>query len=133
MPIDYHIDHARRLVIARGRGTVNDADAFGYQREVWSRPDVCGYDELVDMTDAQQIVLPVPAKMRIQQLASEAAALDHPAQPARFAIVAPGALAYGVAREYQTHREMEACSTKQVGVFRTLAEALAFLGIEKLT
>ena len=41
----YQIDHARRLVVARGKGVFADADVFAYQREDWSQPDVAGYDE----------------------------------------------------------------------------------------
>jgi hypothetical protein len=50
MPIDHHIDHDRRLVLAEGHGTVSADEIFRYQSEVWSRPDVAGYDELVDMS-----------------------------------------------------------------------------------
>lgn len=130
MPIDYQIDHARRLVIARGRGTVTTEDVFGYQREVWSRPDVSGYDELVDFTQVKEIPGPVPGH-RVRQLAAESAATDPP-RGSRFAIVAPGPLAFGLGRMYQTYRELEPRSTKQVGVFHTLHEALIFLGVEGL-
>jgi hypothetical protein len=89
MPIDYEIDHARRLVFARGRGIFADADVFAYQREVWSRPEVAGYDELVDMTEVEEIAIPTLAGPRIQQLAGEAAAQDHPTSAGKLAIVAP--------------------------------------------
>jgi hypothetical protein len=130
MPIDYYIDHARRLVLARGRGVFSDPDIVAYQREVWSQPEVAGYDELVDMTEVEEIAVPLPAGPRIQQLASEAAAHDPPGRAPRFAIVAPSPLAFGLGRQYQIYRELDSRSTKQVGVFRTLPEALSFLGIE---
>jgi hypothetical protein len=129
MPIDYSIDHARRLVVARGRGVFSDADVFAYQREVWSRPDVAGYDELVDMTDVEGIAAPSPTGPRMQELASLAAARDLPAGAGKFAIVAPDPLAFGLGRAYQAYRELDPRSTKQVGVFRTLGEALVFLGV----
>lgn len=132
MPIDYYIDHARLLVVARGKGVVTDSDVFAYQHAVWSQPEVTGYDELVDMTAVELIETPVPEGPRLQQLASEAAAMDHPASAVKLAIVAPASLAFGLARAYQSHRELDARSRKQVEVFRTLAEALAFLGIETL-
>ena len=78
------------------------------------------------------IAAPLPAGPRIRQLASEAAAQDHPESAGKFAIVAPSSLAFGLGREYQTYRELDLRSKKQVGVFRTLAEALSFLGIETL-
>ena len=128
MPIDYYIDHGQRLVVARGRGVFTGTDMFAYQREVWSRPDVRGYDELVDMTNVEAIETPSPAGLRIRQLATEAAAQDDPASATKFAIVAPDSLAFGLGREYQSYRDLDARSRKQVGVFRTLAEAVAFLG-----
>ncbi len=47
MPIEYLIDHERRLVMAKGQGTLTDEDVFGFQRDVWSRPEVNGCNELV--------------------------------------------------------------------------------------
>jgi hypothetical protein len=132
MPIDYFIDHARRLVVARGRGIFSDGDVFAYQREVFSQPEVAGYNELVDMTNVTEIAIPLPAGPRIQQLAGLAASQDPRESTAKFAVVAPDALAFGLGREFQIYRCLDPRSKKQVGVFRTRAEALAFLGIESL-
>ena len=126
MAIEYRIDHARRLVMAQGRGIILDQDFFDYQREVWSRPDVAGYDELVDMRAVESIVRPTAD--RVGQLAALSASMD--AGASKFAIVAPEDLAYGLGRMYQTYRGMEKTSAKEVGVFRTLGEAIAFLGLE---
>ena len=128
MPIDYRIDPARRLVLASGRSTVTDDDVFGYQREVWSRADVEGFDELVDMTAVEHIAL--PSVDRVQDLAHLSAAMDTRSRPSRLAEIAPTDVAFGLGRMYQTHRELDPRSTKVVGVFRTRAEALAFLGID---
>jgi hypothetical protein len=130
MPIDVHIDHARHLVIARGKGVFTVSDAFAYQREVWSKPEVAGYDELIDMTDVERIAAPVAVGPSMQKMAAEAAAQDDPAGAGKLAIVAPDPLAFGLGREYQTYRELQPQGRKQVGVFRALAEALAFLGIK---
>ena len=132
MPIDYHIDHARRLVVARGNGVLTGADIFGYQREVWSRPEVIGYDELVDMSGVKEIVTTSPTSDNFRALASESAATDPPETPTKFAIVAGEELAFGLARMYQTYRELEPKSTKEVRVFRTLAEAMVYLNVEAL-
>lgn len=45
MPIDYRIDFDQRVVFAKARELLTDQDVFGYQEEVWSRPDVAGIDE----------------------------------------------------------------------------------------
>jgi hypothetical protein len=127
MPIEYTIDRERRVVFVKGRETLTDDDVFGYQREVWSRPDVAGYDELMDMTAVTQIAL--PSRDRVKDLARLSAAMDF-AGPSRFAIVAPSDTAFGLGRMYKTLREMESKGGREVGVFRTMAEALAYLSIE---
>ena len=127
MPIEYRIDHARRLVLAHGQGVVTHRDFYMYQRHVWSNPDVDGYNELMDMTDVTTIDLSAPENIR--QLAELGADMDNPFMPSKLAILAPGDEAFGLGRMYQTHRSLAAGATKSVGVFRSRAEAFAFLGI----
>lgn len=128
MPIVYRIDHENRLLVARGYGVLTDADVFGYQRATGAESDVVEFDELMDMTEVTEIAM--PSADRIQDLAAAAAQMDSPSVPSKFAIVAPGDLAYGLGRMFQAHREAQEGSTTEVGVFRTLAEALAFLGLK---
>jgi len=129
MPITYQIDHDRRLVHAVVTGTLTRDDAFGYQREVWSRPDVRGYQQLVDASDVRHIDVPFPSSDVMQELVALAAAMDDPAIKSRFAIVATSAFAYGLARMYATYRALDPRSVKEVAVFRTVDEALAWLGV----
>lgn len=125
MPIDYRVDQDRRRVLAEGHGTVTAEEIFSYQRDAWSRADVAGFDELVDMTRVQTIVEPSAHQMRA--LARLSAGMDPPAAGGRFAIVAPGDLAFGLGRMYEVFREMSPGSTKQVSVFRDRPSALAWL------
>ena len=126
MPIEFSIDHEKRLVRAKGRGTLSDEDVFSYQRNVWA--EVAGYDELMDMSEVNQIAL--PSMDRVRDLAKLSASMDAEKAASRFAIVAPFDLAFGLGRMYEMYRDLQAQSTKQVGVFRTLKEALEFLGVE---
>ena len=125
MPLVYRIDHEARVVIAVGSGTITDADVFGYQTEVWSRPEVAGYDELIDMSLVTDIN--VPSGGRVRDLAALSATMDDKNTTSRFAIVAQTDVAFGLGRMYQTYRTLDRRSTKEVGVFRTMREALAFL------
>jgi hypothetical protein len=127
MPIIYRIDHERRLVLSRAVGLFNAAGAFAYQREVWTRPEVTGYDELIDMSAVAEVELHHPDRLR--QLAEISSATDPPTLSSRLAIVAPNDLTFGLGRMYQAHRALQSKSTKDVGVFRTLGEAFAFLGV----
>jgi len=128
MPITYRVYHDLRLVAAAGQGILTDADVFAYQQEVWSRPDVAGYDELVDMTRVTQIAL--PSAQRVRDLAKVAAKMDDTGSKTHFAIVATEDVAFGLGRMFQSYRELDPKSTKEVGVFRTMEEALAFLRID---
>ncbi|HKC47102.1 MAG TPA: hypothetical protein VKB63_05830 [Gemmatimonadales bacterium] len=127
MPIEFSIDHARRLVTAIARGTLTGQEVFGYQRDTWSRADVQGYNELLDMRAVEHIDLPSVDNMRA--LAELSATMDAPRTSSKFAIVATSDEAFGLARMYETYRHLEDKSSKQVGVFRTLDEAYAYLGV----
>jgi hypothetical protein len=131
MPIEYWIDHVHRLVRAAGRGTLTGNDIFAYQREVWSRPDVMGYNELMDMTDVGRIDLESGAESgeRMRQLAGLAASMDSEGPATKFAIVAPSDEAFGLGRMYEAYRRLENRSLKQVGVFRSMEDARTFLGL----
>lgn len=127
MPIEYRVDHERRVILSRIHGTLTDEDAFGYQAALGSQPDLAGYDELADMTDVVEIVLPSPD--RVRDLAWFSATMDRPDRPSRIAIVAPTDLAFGLGRMYEAYRSAHPGSNRNVGVFRTRSEALAFLGL----
>ncbi len=129
MPIEFRICHGQRLVYAWGRGTLTDREIFEYQRDVWSRPDVAGYDELIDMSAVDHIA--EPSRERVRELALLSAAMDAPQTESKFAIVASEDLAFGLGRMYETYRGLSQGSKKQVGVFRSLPEALAFLDVEQ--
>jgi hypothetical protein len=129
MPIDHEVDHEHRLVIAKGRGVLTDQDVFEYQRGVWSRPELAGYDELIDMSAVAEI--DVPSFQRIRELAQLSAAMDGDAVPSRLAIVAPEDFAFALGRQYEAHRELDKRSTKTVSVFRLIGDALAWLGSER--
>src|SRR5438552_12261787 len=74
LPLTFEIDHERRLVLATGVGMLTDDDVFGYQRSAWSRPDVAGYDELIDVTAVSRIE--VRSSDRVRDLAAMAARMD---------------------------------------------------------
>ena len=126
MPIEVRIDHARKLVMARVHGTMSDEETFGYQRGVWSDPEVAGYDELVDMTAVGEIQLPSSARAR--ELATLSASMDVSGPETKMAILAPTDEAFGLGRMFEMMRELQPGSRRKVGVFRTESEAMDFLG-----
>ena len=128
MPIVYRVDHEATLVIAAGLGLLTDADVFGYQRDVWSRADVVGYNELIDMTQVTHFA--VPSGDRVRELAALAARMDDTGSKTLLAVVASADVAFGLGRMFQSYRQLDRRSNKEVGIFRTMAEALAFLQID---
>ena len=129
MPIVYRIDHEQKVVLTRGYGAFTDEDVFTYQRTVWSRPDVAGYSELVDMAFVTDI--PIPSIHRVRDLAAKAASMDQRDGSARMAIAASDDHAFGLGRMFETYKSLDQRTTKHVGVFRTFAEAVAWLGISE--
>ena len=128
MPIAVRVDHKARVVVAAGYGVLTDSDVFGYQRGIWSQKDVAGYNELIDMTRVEHIAL--PSTERVRDLAKLAAAMDQPASHSKLAVVASEDIAFGLGRMFQAYRELDSRSTKEVGIFRTMQEALAFLEVD---
>ena len=129
MPIEYRIVHQRRLVLAKGHGTLTDQGIFGYQRDVWSLPEVGGYDELVDMTQVEDIAL--PSTERVRALASLSADMDAPSRTSRFAIVAPSEFAFGLGRLYERAARADAHPAQpraEPACFDVLAAIVSRLG-----
>jgi hypothetical protein len=127
MPLEYRIDHERRVVFATAARAMTDKDFFAYQREVWSRRDLAGYDEIVDLSGAEHLLLS-PGD-RIRALAELASAMDVPGTSSRLAIVASQDVAYGFARMFETYRTLNQHGAKAVSVFRSMQTALDWLGV----
>jgi hypothetical protein len=129
MPIEHEIDHEHRLVIAKGRGILTNRDVLEYQHSVWSRSELAGYDELIDMTGVERIDL--PSLESVRELARTSAEMDNDNPPSRLAIVAPKDFAFALGRLYEAHRGLDERSRKAVNVFRHVGEALAWLGSDR--
>ena len=125
MSIEYEVDHERRLVRATGRGVITPDALFVYQKAAWSDPAVAGYDELVDMSGVEDVEGPSPSN--VSALADFSAKMDASAKPTKLAIVASDDLLFGLGRMYQAYREMKTGSKKEVAVFRSMPDALAWL------
>ena len=130
MPIEYRIDHDRRVVIAIATGSVTSEDFFRYKREAWSEPGIPGFDELMDLTEVTEIV--DPSVEDIRKLAQLAVSMDPPETTSRFAIAAPKEIFFGLGRMYEAYRSLQPGSTKTVTVFKALPEAMEFLGLKEL-
>ena len=125
MPIEYQIEHDRRLVSARAIGNLTAEDIFNYQREVWSLPEARGYNELIDMSNVEEIVSPTEEKL--VELAKISATMDDRKIATKFAIVASAPFAYGMGQLYEAYRNINPRSTKVVQVFRSMKDAMEWI------
>jgi hypothetical protein len=129
MPLVFRVDHEARVIVAAGYGTLTDGEVLGYHRQISALSETIGYDELIDMTDVTNVSM--PSSDWVRELVVVTAGKDAARGPSKLAIVAPGDLAYALGRMFQTEWELDERSKKVVGVFRTMAEASAFLGIDR--
>ena len=125
MPITYQADPGKRRIVAEASGAIGEQELFAYQKDVGTRPEWAGLDELFDVSHVDSLL-----DLRIDNLkalAHFAAGMDRPGQPSKFAIVAPQDLFFGLGRMYESLRESAPHATRQVAAFRTRAEAERWL------
>jgi hypothetical protein len=125
MPVEYRIDPVQRIVYVTPRGTLTAPELLAYQKEVWSRPDVAGFSELVDMREVGKIDYESPE--RVREVAGFAATMDPPQGGTKLAMVATHDAHFGLARMYQSFREANPRSTREVRTFRSMEQAMAWL------
>ena len=125
VPIEYDIDFARRIVIVSPRGALTFEEITEYQRQVWTRPDIAGYNELVNMNEVTGIN--GDTINNVKQLAELSSAMDPSIGPSKLAIVATADFHYGMGRMYKVFRESHPGSPKQVQVFRDYEDAMCWL------
>jgi len=125
MPVEYQIDHEQRLVQVKAYGVVTVQDFIAYQREVWSRKDIVGYNELIDASQVQKALdFNGP---HLQEVAVLASSMDLTKEITKLAIIASDNFSYGLGRMYETYRGLQEGNTKQVAIFRSKEEALAWI------
>ena len=131
MPIEYKIDPASRIVTVSPRGTLTFQEMKQYQQEVWTRSDVAGYSELVDMNGVTEVL--GDTIDNVKQLAELSCAMDPSIGPTRLAIVASTVLHYGMGKMYKLFREADPGCTKEVQVFRASDDAFRWLSAQGRT
>jgi len=122
MPISYRIDADARLVRTVADGVLTDAELLAHKAQLAADPAFqAGMHQLSDVRGVER--LDVSADGVRSFVAHDAQHVERFAGH-RMAIVASEAVVFGMARMYQT------MSSVDVGVFRNIEDALAFLGKE---
>jgi len=125
MPISYRIDVERDLVLTLGSGSLTDDDIVQFKARLLRDPDFKpGMRELSDIRGVDQFdVTPAGVQAMVQQDTRDSEKIaSH-----KLAIVVSKAVAYGMARMYQTMTES---NIETVRVFRDIDEASAWLQLK---
>lgn len=125
MPLSYEIDREQRIVLVTLSGRVTEAEVFGYQWEVWSKPENLGFGEMVDLSQVTDVETVTSEKFA--ELARLSCTMEDAVAETPLAIVAVTPFQFGLARMYQNHRDMVKGSTKIVRLFRSRDEAMEWV------
>jgi len=123
VPVRFNIDIDKRSIETTAASRVTYTDLFEFYRSLRSHPnfanDLC---IIFDATLAEGFDLDYDGVRRLSSVSDQFTKLD---PPLRVAIIAPGDLAFGLSRMYET---MKSASPGSVKVFRdrALAEDWAF-------
>jgi hypothetical protein len=129
MPIDYRIDRRRKTVVVTPRGRLTHGEMMAYQKEVWTRPELRAFNELVDMSVVDRLDLRSPNE--IFKLAALAAGMDEGKPQTRMAIVASDRLHAALGQMYRASRTGHPSNRREIEVFPNLEEALDWLRPKK--
>lgn len=120
--IQFHTDTEHGVRIATFHGTVDNRELLhAYGAQLADPGYDARLDDLVDLRAVQGLDLGAAALRELMKLFSRVDALGY---ATRLAIVAPSDLGYGLGRMYEM---MRAGAPEEIGVFRDVAEALAWL------
>lgn len=125
MPISHRYDPGLRTLFIELTGEVSATELVDAARKLSSDESVPpGHLELVDLSRVENTDVTGATLRQIAGLFAEA---DRRPEDSRVAIVAPGDLYFGLSRMYEVYRDP---SPVRIRIFRGLAEAKAWLGIE---
>ena len=129
MPISIRVDPVRKISYTTATGVITDADLRQVCARILSDPDYDpAADHIFDGNGVERFeVSPATVQEAARLFARTDRAVPKGARP-KVAIVAPADAAFGLARMYETYREMQT-SPKRYLVCRTMTEARRWLGL----
>ena len=104
-------------------GKVSKADFMAHIEQVWGDPAVAGFDELIDVSQADLSAL---STEDIAGIVKSGVSVDL-ASPSKLALCVSTELSYGLGRMYGSMRESNTDNEREVKVFSDLASARAWL------
>jgi hypothetical protein len=125
VPVTYKIDVQRRLIHTICSGPVELSEIAEHFRMLLEDPACVGpFDVLLDVSEQKNI----PISLQLGAVTREIAAVRQKVQFGSCAIVAPGDVMFGMMRMFEIFATPY---FKAIRVFRSLAAAQAWLGLER--
>ena len=125
MPIDYDIIEDKKLVLAKGIGTISGNDVIRHLEEL-SKDDryIAPMKKLIDYRLVENINILSGEAWSIAQLKRK---LSSVFKGEKCAFISPGDLTFGKSRVHQSL--IDSCSDLSTDVFRTVEEAVGWLEV----
>jgi hypothetical protein len=122
MPAEYHIDLTQRRVYSKANGVLSRADLSGHMNRLTRDPQFHpSFSQLLDFREVTEIAFSSEDVVELAEIR-----IFSP--ESKRAMVAPGALKYGLARMYESHRESK--GDLFIRVFTGYQEAVDWLDFE---
>lgn len=125
MPIDYHIDRKKKIVFTTPKVSLTHEEMVAFQQDVWARPGLRGFDELIDMSQVADVRFQSPQD--VMRFAELSAGMDDPKRRTKTAIITADKLYNALGRMYQAYRAQSPGSNREVEIFRDMNEAMDWL------
>jgi hypothetical protein len=124
MPIAYRIDTERRLVLTRAWGALTDADILDHKAQLANDPHF--HPTMLQLSDVRAVERLDVTTDGVMAMVAHDATNYHRVAGHRMALVVGSDEVFGMARMYGLRR---GAAGEDVGVFREVADAEAWLGI----
>jgi len=127
MAAEHHINNETKIILTRWEGDVTQEDFIealkNYQKNIQCKAEYLEYNEVFDVSNAAMINLTISGLLAIGRTASKT---DHLFSCKKLALIVGTAKAFTLARMYQIYRNMGVSSCKEIRVFKSKNEAVAW-------
>jgi len=125
MPAKHFIDDEANLITTTWEGGATDIEFLEaleeYQKNIQCNPDYINYNEIFDLSKADNIRLTINGMINIGRTASST---DHLFSHKKLALIVSSNIAFSLARMYEVYRNMGISSCKKIRVFKNEREAI---------
>lgn len=127
MPAKHFIDEITKIIVTVWEGDAVDVDfieaILKYQREIQLKPGYSDYNEVANFSKIESIKLTPKGLKRIGQIASRTDALK---SDSKLALVVSSGAAFNLARVYASYRNLQTSTRKEIRIFKSEEEAMAW-------